>query len=440
MCFYLLLKFSVQERRRKNVTGFKNHWPTKLIAFFLALGLLLGGQLVFPRETRLEGIFQWSVKNYLEGKYWDVSKDLELLLSFCDENYKELKGKIYLLLGAVYEQLGEIAEAKQHYQLSLELLENPVIDGIDFTSLQEYQRLIMKKQKPVTRKIIEKPIPRPKRKKRVSSLYMVAGGALLAGVVIAFVLKKKVQEEEIEFVPDYDTRQLGIEWIWIPPGEFMMGDNFNEGQEDEQPVHVVHLDEYFISTYEVTFEQFDKYCDETGLARRPDDGWGRGNRPVINLTRDTARYFCQWLSRKTRKNIHLPSEAQWEKAARGTDQRRYPWGNTPPDCSNANHNHCYNQTQPVGSHPAGVSPYGVHDMVGNVAEICLDQYNQTFYSNSPYDNPLNDPGTENRYTLYVIRGGSWSGDDDSGYRAADRGRITPGTSGNTLGFRLVMER
>jgi formylglycine-generating enzyme required for sulfatase activity len=422
------------------VTGVKNHWTRKWIAFFLAMGLLLGGQLIFSRETGLEGIFQWSVKNYLEEKYWEASKDLELLLSFCDENHKELKGKIYLLLGAAYEQLGEIEKAKKNYQLSHELLENQAVDGIDLTSLPEYQRIIMKKQNPITREIIAKPITRPKRKKRISPLYMIAGGALLVGLTVAFVLRKKVREEQIEFVPDYDTQQLGIEWIRIPPGEFMMGDNFNEGQEDEQPVHAAYLDEYFISKYEVTFGQYDKYCDETGFQRPPDNGWGRGNLPVINLTRTNASQFCQWLSHKTRKNIRLPTEAQWEKAARGTDQRRYPWGNSPPDCGTANHNNCYNQTRPVGSHPTGASPYGIHDMAGNVAEMCLDQYTETFYSNSPYNDPQNDPGSDNQYTVYVIRGGGWSGDDNIGYRAADRGRISPGTIRNTLGFRLVMER
>ena len=449
MCFLEVLKLLIEEARRNSVTGIKNHWTTKLIAFFLVLGLLSGGQAIFPRETGLEGLFQWSVKNYLDEKYWEVSKDLELLLSFCDENHNQLKGKIYLLLGAACEQIGEIEKAKKNYRLALELLEKPIIEGIDLTLLPEYQYMIMNKQKsfdqenidrPITRRIIEKPIARPKRKKRISPLHMIAGGVLLAGLTVAFISKKKVQEEEIDFVPDYDTRELGIEWIRIPPGAFDMGDNFNEGEEDEQPVHAAYMDEYFISKYEVTFRQLDKYCDETGFRKPSDYIWGRGDRPVINLTWAEAVAFCQWLSRKTRKNIHLPSEAQWEKAARGTDQRRYPWGNSPPDCSKANCNNCYNQTRPVGSHPAGVSPYGVHDMAGNVAEMCLDQYNETFYSNSPNQNPQNTPGSDNQYTLYVIRGGSWTSDDDVGYRAADRGSITPGNQGITVGFRLVMER
>jgi len=419
---------------------FKHHWATKGIALFLAVGLLWGGQSIFSQETNLEGLFNWAIKNYLEGKYREVIKDLELLLSYCSEDHKQLKGKIHLLLGAVYEQLGDIDKARQNYQLSFELVQNPAIDEIDLTSLQEYQRIIKKNPQPLQREIIEKPITRPKRKKRISPLYMVAGAALIVGGVIAFVLSKKGQEGEIEVVPDYDTRQMGIEWIQVPPGEFLMGDNFHEGENDEQPVHAVMLGEYYISKYEVTFEQFDKYCNETGL-RSSEDNWGRENHPVINLTQSGASGFCHWLSRKTGKNIHLPTEAQWEKAARGTDQRRYPWGNSPPDCTKANCNNCYNQTRPVGFHPTGVSPYGVHDMAGNVAEICLDQYSQSFYYNSPYNNPLNTQMPPPSIApSYVIRGGSWSADDFMGYRAADRGRIHPAFIRNTLGFRLVMER
>ncbi len=430
------------------MTGFKQHWTTKLIAFFLVLGLLSGGQSIFPRESDLEGLFKWYVKNYLEEKYWEVSKDLELLLSFCDETQNQLKGKIYLLMGAAYEQLGEIEKAKKNYQLSLTLLEKPMIDGVDLSSLPEYQRMIMKKQNPVawkkiegpiTRKIIEKPITRPKRKKRIPLLYLAAGAVLLTGIVIAFVSRKKVHEEEIEFVPDYDTRQLGIEWIQIPPGEFLMGDNFNEGDENEQPVHAVNLYEYFISKYEVTFEQYDKYCEETGIPKPDDYGWGRGNRPVINVSWQHVDRFCNWLSQKAGKNIHLPTEAQWEKAARGTDQRRYPWGNSPPDCSKANYD-CDNQTHPVGSHPAGVSPYGIHDMAGNVSEWCKDRYNASFYLESPYTNPENTPLGSYYYSRFVIRGGCWTSNHLLGIRSAERGDNSRESYSETVGFRLVMER
>lgn len=430
------------------MTRFKQHWTTKLIAFFLVFGLLSMGQSILPRETDLEGLFKWSVRNYLEEKYREVSKDLELLLSFCDETQNQLKGKIYLLMGAAYEQIGEIEKAKKNYQLSLELLENPTVDGVDLTSLPEYQRIIMKKQKPVTwkkiegpitRKIIEKPISRPKRKKRISPLYIIGGAALLVGLTVAFVLKRKVKPKQIDLIPDYDTRQLGIEWIRIPPGEFTMGDNFNEGDDNEQPVHAVYLGEYFISKCEVTFQQYDKYCEDDGIPKPGDNGWGRGNHPVINVSWYNADRFCNWLSDKTGKNIHLPTEAQWEKAARGTDQRRYPWGNSPPDCGKVNYD-CDNQTHSVGSHPAGVSPYGIHDMAGNVSEWCRDGYNAIFYNQSPYTNPGYNPLYSYPYTRFVIRGGCWTSNHLVGIRCADRGFNSRESYSETVGFRLVMER
>jgi formylglycine-generating enzyme required for sulfatase activity len=421
--------------------GFKHHWTTRCIALFLAVGLLWGGQSIFPRETNLEGLFKWAIKNYREGKYREVREDLELLLSYCGEDHNQLKGKIYLLMGAVCEQLGDIKKARQNYHLCLELLQNPAIEGIDLTSLQEYQDIIMKKQKPLHGRIIEKPISRPKRKKRISPWYIIAGGAILVGLAVAFALKKEAKEKEEEDIdvvpePDYDTLKLGIEWVQIPAGEFMMGSNFSEGEQDERPAHAVYLDEYHISKYEVTFAQYDKYCEETGKAKPDDNGWGRGNRPVINVTWDDARIFCDWLSRKTSKKIHLPSEAQWEKAARGTDQRRYPWGNSPPDCSKANYD-CDNQTHPVGSHPAGVSPYGIHDMAGNVSEWCLDEYRSDFYFVSPYKNPVNTYNPTHLYFWFVIRGGSWTSNHPVGIRCADRGRSSS-IPLNTLGFRIVM--
>jgi uncharacterized repeat protein (TIGR02543 family) len=181
--FHKPQKFLI-ELRRNTVTCFKHHWTTKWIALMLAVGLLWGGQLIFPRESGLEGLFKWAVKNYLDGKYREVVKDLELLLSYCDEGHKELKGKIYLLMGAVHEQLGNIQEARKNYQLSLDLLETPSIEGIDFTSLEEYQRTIMNKKKPLAPGIIEKPKAKPEKKRSSSLAYMVIGGVVIAMAVV----------------------------------------------------------------------------------------------------------------------------------------------------------------------------------------------------------------------------------------------------------------
>jgi formylglycine-generating enzyme required for sulfatase activity len=213
-----------------------------------------------------------------------------------------------------------------------------------------------------------------------------------------------------------------------------MGDNRKEGNPDELPVHTVYLDSYKISQYEVTFDKYDSFCEATGRSKPGDSGWGRGTRPVIHVSWNDARAFCDWLSQKTGKNIHLPTEAQWEKAARGTDQRRYPWGNGDPSCSRANYESCREKTMPVGSYPSGVSPYGIHDMAGNVWEWCSDRYSSSYYSSSPRNNPTGSASGSFR----VQRGGSWY--VNAGYiRSANRRYNTPPSRGYFLGFRLAQD-
>ena len=191
---------------------------------------------------------------------------------------------------------------------------------------------------------------------------------------------------------NYDTEVLKIDWVRIPAGEFKMGDNHSGGDSyyaDARPVHTVYLDTYYMSKYEVTFDQYDNFCDDTGRTKPSDEGWCRGNRPVINASWNDAVAFCNWLSEKTGKTIKLPTEAQWEKAARGTDQRKYAWGNEEPGSNSNLGNFGMNvgKTSPVGSFPLGVSPYGLHDMNGNVREYCSDWYSASYYSISPKNNP-----------------------------------------------------
>ncbi|MBL7082594.1 MAG: SUMF1/EgtB/PvdO family nonheme iron enzyme [Candidatus Aminicenantes bacterium] len=225
-----------------------------------------------------------------------------------------------------------------------------------------------------------------------------------------------------------------IEWVQIASGNFQMGDNFNEGGADELPVHTVYLDTYYISKYEVTFEQYDAFCDDTSRTKPYDNGWGRGDRPVINVDYADVTAFCNWMSAETGETIYPPTEAQWEKAARGTDQRRYPWGDGAPNSGLTNYNNYVGETMPVGSYPSGVSPYGIHDMAGNVFEWCSDWYDANYYSISPTDNP---PGASSG-TYRVFRGGSWN-NDATVIRSANRPYNTPATYGNLVGFRVCKD-
>lgn len=221
--------------------------------------------------------------------------------------------------------------------------------------------------------------------------------------------------------------------LYIPEGEFMRGSE--NGEIDEKPVHRVYLEGYWIGKYEVTFAHYDRFCSATERKLPDDEGWGRGQRPVLNVSWNDAKAYCDWLSRQTGLRFKLPTEAQWEKAARGTDERRYPWGDSDPICSKANYRGCQRKTMPVGSYPAGVSPYGAHDMAGNVWEWCVDWYDRDYYIYSPSYNPQGASSGSSR----VIRGGSWNSYTID-LRSACRGTFNPVRKSYAIGLRLCMEK
>lgn len=218
----------------------------------------------------------------------------------------------------------------------------------------------------------------------------------------------------------------GVTLVRVPAGEFAMGSA--DGQSDEQPVRRVHLSEYWIGRTEVTVAQFRAYCDAAGYAYdwsglKPSWGWV-DDHPMVNVTWDEARAFCRWAGGD------LPTEAQWEKAARGTDGRKYPWADAwdPDRCVNGTNSG--NRTVPVGSRPSGASPYGCQDMAGNVWEWCLDWY-------GPYEpSATRDPKGPSSSEYRVLRGGSWYSDDPGSLRSAFRNYNDPTDIRGYLGFRL----
>jgi len=255
----------------------------------------------------------------------------------------------------------------------------------------------------------------------------------------------------------------GITMIYIPRGEFTMGIPWESGgAEDESPRHKVMLDGYWISKYEITFDQYDQFCQETGRNEPIDYGRGRKKRPIIGISWEDCQAFCQWLSGKTGLYFRLPTEAEWEKAARGTDARKYPWGNDDPGGHNANFadvkflkkylqlnppknekereqktgwinpsiDDGYAFTAPVGSFPKGASPYGVMDMAGNVWEWVLDWYDGDYYQRSPVNNPQQTASG----TYRVSRGGGW---DCHPWLLRITGRAggIPSKGNDALGFR-----
>lgn len=192
----------------------------------------------------------------------------------------------------------------------------------------------------------------------------------------------------------------GMEMIYVPEGEFTMGSD--DLEEDEKPAHQVYLNAYWIDKTEVTNAMYakcvaDGACEFAGSSVRSSD---YPNDPVIGVMWEDAQAYCAWAGAR------LPTEAEWEKAARGTDGRIYPWGNDKDPEKFYEISQCDPIYKPVGSYPAGSSPYGALDMVGSVLEWVSDWYSSTYYKNSPSANPL---GPENG-DFHVLRSGSWSSD------------------------------
>jgi formylglycine-generating enzyme required for sulfatase activity len=420
--------------------------------------------------NRWKGIYNWAKKHYFEGRYRETEKKLNLLLSFINvaselekkDNFpvKRLIGDTWLMKGAIDEKMGEINEAITYYNkvkaISLQLSKQGhaeiKLNDIDIHSLPKAKHLFSVPHKPVgasARGMILNESPKPKKKK--SSLLFIAAAVVAVGVAAVLLLSKKKEKvvQPPEFNPNFDTGVLGIDWVFIGSGTFNMGSEGEKANIDEQPVHSVRLSTYYISRNEITFSQYLQFASEQGLPTPDDNGWGYAERPVVNISWGYASQFCQWLSDKTGKQIHLPTEAQWEKAASWRDPAAlepslYPWGNTDPTCLNTNWC-CQEFTDPVGSHAWGASYYGIQDMAGNVAEWCRDWYSESYYSNSPLNDPQGPVGEGNSF-LYnkVVRGGSTRCDSDIRITARDRRQIQAFGSSTTIlypdvGFRIVWE-
>jgi formylglycine-generating enzyme required for sulfatase activity/tRNA A-37 threonylcarbamoyl transferase component Bud32 len=243
---------------------------------------------------------------------------------------------------------------------------------------------------------------------------------------INFLTPKSLSDPTLEQRSTFVTQRDGMVLVYVPEGEFEMGSN--DGEDNEKPVHTVWLDAFWIDQTEVTNAMYAK-CVAVGnckdKARYPE----KSNHPVVDVDWFNAEAYCQWAGRR------LPSEAEWEKAARGTDGRTYPWGEG-IDCNKANYGSCKMGTSEVGSYPDGASPYGALDMAGNVCEWVADKYSGTYYSNSPGRNPVG-PADPELIDFRILRGGSRLGSEED-VRTTDRFNNIPGFNWLlSVGFRCA---
>jgi len=226
--------------------------------------------------------------------------------------------------------------------------------------------------------------------------------------------------------------------VIMPAGCFEMGSPSGEGYDHERPQHNVCVKRYEIGKYEVTFEEYDRFAEAVGRIKSDDHGWGRGRRPVINLSWDDAFAYAAWLADKTGKRYRLPSEAEWEYAARAGTTTPYWWGYDVRQNGRvwANCNGCGSawdnaQTAPVGSFPA--NPAGLYDTSGNAFEWVMDCWHPNYYGAPADDRAWREEGGGN-CNIHVVRGGTLN-HDAMGIRSASRG----GTNGIGPGFRLARD-
>jgi serine/threonine-protein kinase len=226
------------------------------------------------------------------------------------------------------------------------------------------------------------------------------------------------------------TGEDGATLVYVPAGEFTMGSN--DGDPDEKPIRTVTLDAFWIDQTEVTNSQYVQ-CVNAGKCTRPinTDHFNNSdytNHPVVYVNWDQAKAYCLWAGRD------LPTEAQWEKAARGTKAYTYPWGNESPNKTLLNYSLSLGDTTQVASYESGKSLYGAYDMAGNAWEWVNDWYGEIYYQSSPESNPI---GSESgRYR--VLRGGSWAYGDYF-VRSSNRNRFIPtDTDYGGTGFRCAL--
>lgn len=237
-------------------------------------------------------------------------------------------------------------------------------------------------------------------------------------------------------VPEQLTGPEGIRLLYVPPGEFPMGSPATEGRANERPLRWVSVPGFYIGETEITVAQYKAFLKASPkMPSLPDwyeKEWGKTEQhPVTWVTWGQAQAFCQWLSATTRQTYRLPTEAEWEKAARGYSYRVYPWGEEYDGTQSGTPNGEY---APAGRHPLDVSPFGVRGLAGNAWEWCADWYADSAHQTQPADNPRGPEKGEQR----VLRGCGWNFDPDT-FRCAYRTRLAPGERSVHIGFRVVLE-
>lgn len=224
------------------------------------------------------------------------------------------------------------------------------------------------------------------------------------------------------------------EMVFVKGGRFWMGSE--DGRDNEKPVHEVELDDFEIGKYPVTFAEYDAFCEATGRRKPDDKGWGRNDRPVINVLWEDAQAYADWLTQETGYAYHLPTEAEWEYAARGGQESQgftYAGSNEADEVAWYGAN-AENKSRPVGRKKA--NELGLHDMSGNVREWCRDWYGRSYYEGCDREGKIRNPEGPENGNYRMERGGSWIDDDLFNLRVSARDYVNPHECFSFFGFRL----
>ena len=406
-------KFPITQKDKRMSASAK-----KLFGFLIGLAAIVGciaAVLVVP-EVRLflgldGGDFSYQVRVQREGT-GEIIKDAKVIIEVTGNapliGYTDSNGYARIFVGAKYSgQPGRLRVEAMGYE--------PYWEQLDITA-GSLPAMILLQANAIT--LISTPIL-----------------ALTSSVVLT-------EKLTLTPLPGRITDEKGVEMVLVPAGEFQMGSE--DGDSDERPVHAVYLDAFYIDVYEVTNARYEA-CVQEGYCSPPGDSssYTRDNYygnadydgyPVIHVDWAQARAFCEW------RRADLPSEAQWEKAARGgLEGKMYPWGDEAPVCWKGAINGakytddagCNNtDTEPVGSYaPNG---YELYDMAGNVSEWVWDWYSELFYQGLPYANPVGPDVGQRR----ALRGGAWN-DGVKSVRAAIRYGNIPNGRYVDVGFRCA---
>ncbi len=295
----------------------------------------------------------------------------------------------------------------------------------------------VEKDRDIQTQIIEpakKDHPKPGKRNTILKI-LIPIGLLVIALVVAFLIANPydsfwIREKGLLFQATRTSTTDNMEMVYVPAGSFLMGSVNQNADSDEGPVHEVYLDSFWIDKYEVSNAQY-QVCVEAGGCNPPEKGELLNNpdllnHPVVYVSWTKAKVYCEWAGR------HLPSEAQWEKAARGNDQRIFPWGEG-INCQYGQFDNCTNGTVAVNSFPTGQSAFGAFNMAGNVAEWVNDYYTEDYYtSRSSWINPVGpDYGIAR-----VLRGGSWN-NSSSELRTTNRLGLSTSYNNSSIGFRCV---